>query len=149
MTASIADLKPLLLPPEPGIWPLAWGYWLLIGLVLVALSVWLLCRLRPQWQARNRLRQLQRLPESQQWPALSYWLRQFTLQKAGRKHAGLHGQAWLDWLSQQSLQPQPDSLQQVLSQPYQRHPQPVPEDVWRYCQSLLPIRLTARRACRV
>ncbi len=92
-------------------WPPAPGWWLiLLGIVLFALLVWWLLRLRRlyplgRWQkdARRRLlhlkRQLQQSPTKEIAGELSELLRRIAIARCGRSRtAALSGQAWLAWL---------------------------------------------------
>lgn len=98
------------------IWPLAIGWWLLLAsiatlvLLIIALRRW-----RPDWQrylprrgwSRNAAGELNRLRErvgrddARTLSAeLSELLRRIAIARYGRRHcAGLHGNAWLAWLT--------------------------------------------------
>ncbi len=52
-TDPLSELADIHLPPEIGLWPLAPGWWLLLGLVLMALA-WLGFRLLKRWRAQRR-----------------------------------------------------------------------------------------------
>ena len=103
-------LRDLHLPAEIGWWPLAYGWWILIGL-LVMTAAYLGHRLWLRWQAgaaRRRaileLKQLQlRFAEDHDATAFivaaSILLRRAMLAYAPRNQvAGLSGEAWLNWL---------------------------------------------------
>jgi hypothetical protein len=97
-------------------WPLAPGWWLLlsavVGLVLLGIA---LRRWRPDWQrylprygwSRHAARELQQLNERigrddirSLCAELSELLRRIAIARCGRQHcAGLHGEPWLDWLT--------------------------------------------------
>ena len=104
MSPSDLPLRDIHLPPDLGLWPLAPGWWLLLGLLIIA-ALSLLCVLRFRQRRRLRrlaLRQLDELamhPESQLASALSRLLRQAAITHFPRQEtAGLTGQAWLDFL---------------------------------------------------
>ncbi|MEA3641559.1 MAG: DUF4381 domain-containing protein [Lamprobacter sp.] len=101
-------------------WPLAPGWWLLLALVagIVAL-IWHYRRARPilpaipllqigdwRWDARRQLHRLRRAPRDAalktRLAELSELLKRIAMARHGRSTcAGLHGQAWLDWLCEQ------------------------------------------------
>jgi hypothetical protein len=123
------DLQPLDLRPLRDIhdalgnpwWPLASGWWLLLGLLVGLLAlVWhyrggrrLLLPAIPllhigdwRWDAHRELQRLRRATAGQPLKArvaeLSELLKRIAMARHGRHScAGLHGQAWLDWLSEQ------------------------------------------------
>lgn len=138
MNDPLAQLRPLLPPPELGFWPLAWGYWLLavLALILVGLAYWRWRRGLPRRQRLRELDALQRLPDPQQWPELSRWLRQMALIHAGRSWASVQGEAWLDWFKTGQA-PLPDAFQQLLTAPYQAQPPAVSPECWQYCRQWL------------
>lgn len=91
------------------IWPPAPGWWLvaLVTLLVVAVLVWWWRRPSPaqreakRWQqaAREALRRIPLLSQSEQIPALTQTLRRIAMARYGRETcAGLHGTAWLQWL---------------------------------------------------
>ena len=110
MEPNASPLRDLHLPEAIGIWPLAPGWWVVIGIVLVLAAIW-------SWQMwiawrdgalrRYALRQLDRLYAGYRENGnavefgsdLSELLRRTMLAYAPRKDvAGLTGQDWLDWL---------------------------------------------------
>ena len=120
--------------PAPGWWPPAWGWWLLMGLALLALIFagykgWLWLK-RRRHQARLLLEVDQIV---NQWhadrhdaraiAALSVLLRRLVVHAGGRKHlAGAAGDLWVDELKQ-AVADQPDLLaaaQTLAIAPYQR-----------------------------
>jgi len=111
-TLPLRDIK---LPPEPGFWPLAPGWWVVIGVALV-LICWLLWkylryrRRQKRWQAiQQQLAQIQfdysqHQQDQQLLAELSVFLRRFVkFQLADPKATTLQGDAWLAYLNQ--LQP--------------------------------------------
>ena len=136
MEANAIPLRDLHLPDATGIWPLATGWWIVIGIVLVLTAIW-------SWQMwtayregalrRHALRQLDRLYASFKKDGnavafgndVSELLRRTMLAYAPRKEvAGLTGQAWLDWLDDDLPIPQFAGAagRGLLELPY-RHPQ--------------------------
>lgn len=99
-------------------WPLAPGWWLLLALVAgVVALVWHFRRVRRvlpaipllyigdwRWDAHRELKRLRRAPRQTslklRLAELSELLKRVAMARYGRTAcAGLHGQAWLDWLS--------------------------------------------------
>jgi hypothetical protein len=99
-------------------WPLAPGWWLLLGLIIAVVALgWHARRARPilpgipllrigdwRWDARRELKRLRRIAPQTSLKArlaeLSELLKRVAMARHGRSAcAGLHGQAWLDWLS--------------------------------------------------
>ncbi|ORJ61631.1 hypothetical protein B5V00_05920 [Geothermobacter hydrogeniphilus] len=97
-------LRDLHLPPEIGAWPLAPGWWLLIGLlVLLMTAALLLARFRQRRRLRRlallQLETLKDLHGRELAAALSYLLRQAALcHFSPQQVAGLSGEAWLRFL---------------------------------------------------
>lgn len=102
------DLRPLHLPPEPGWFPPAPGWWLLALLLLAGLILlggWWRRRGRRRWVAQaprrllNRLRtDPRRVQDPQGWLVeLSMLLRRAAV-RADPGSAGLQSTAWADWL---------------------------------------------------
>jgi hypothetical protein len=93
-------------------WPLAPGWWILIGLLLAAFVVTILVRIRRQrqirrwqYQVRLELEQMEKnlTPENSQATAilLSELVRRLAIHNYSRRAcAGLLGDDWLAWLSQ-------------------------------------------------
>jgi hypothetical protein len=102
-------LRDIHLPPLPGFWPLAPGWWLLLALValLLLLSFWLWRRQRrlvPRKLALKSLEQLQgsELSQKQKLQELAILMRRACLTAYPRiTVAGLTGVAWLDFMDQQ------------------------------------------------
>jgi hypothetical protein len=97
------------LPPPPGFWPLAPGWWLLLALILVLLllSYWFWQRQRktaPRKQALTTLDLLQggELSQKQKLQELAILMRRACLTAYPRATvAGLTGVAWLDFMDRQ------------------------------------------------
>lgn len=139
MTDPLAQLKDIHLPESVGLWPLAWGWWLLLGVLLCALlgGVYILL----QHRRKNRYRLL---AEAELEHALQHWqeqadparylqelaiiLRRTALSAFPRQGlAGVHGLDWLMFLDATLPGSQQDFFQGVgralLNGPYQPHPQ--------------------------
>lgn len=110
MNPQDIPLRDLHLPADIGWWPLAPGWWVLLGLAACGLC-WLLYRALRRWQAnrprRIALKQLEQIARDyagdQDLPGfgkqLSELLRRALLAYAPRDEvAGLTGEAWLQWL---------------------------------------------------
>jgi hypothetical protein len=105
----LAGLRDIHLPQPVGLWPLAPGWWMLAGvLVLTVLGVRLWSRRRRRSLARHALRELDRLAAApgtddvqRLATAISALLRRVALLRFGRARvAALHGRAWQDFLSE-------------------------------------------------
>ena len=117
-------LREIHLPAEPGLWPLAWGWWLLLGVGL--LFGWLIRRHRQQRPFRVAAKSLHQIVFNSasdlhvKRASLSVWLRQVAILSAGREQvASLTGQAWLEYLNH-GLPDQPftDGIGRLLSHAY-------------------------------
>jgi hypothetical protein len=106
----LAELREIVIPPPPSFWPLAPGWWLALALLLTVLLVlsWLTWRWwRRTAPRRMALRQLQalrtELHAAEDTLLIVRRLSQLLRETALRCHpwervAGLHGQAWLEFL---------------------------------------------------
>lgn len=137
-TDPLSQLKDIHLPDPVGLWPLAWGWWVLLALIVIgiALGVYLWRRHR----ARNHYRQLA-LIELQRARAqvdqdgeLAHYLQQVSiiLRRAAitglpeRYLANLKGEAWLQWLDAQLAGADEFTSgagRALLTGPYEPHPQ--------------------------
>jgi hypothetical protein len=108
----ILPLRELKLPPEPGYWPLAPGWWVLIGL-LVLLLVWMgikwlrYQRKKSRWQEINhQLSEIeygytQHQNKQQLLTEVSAFLRRFVRFQIKQQQATtLAGDNWVDYLNQ-------------------------------------------------
>jgi len=134
MDPTQIPLRDLHLPEAIGWWPFAPGWWVAIGLAVVALAylLRLYSRRRERGAARRyALRQLNTLMADfeQHGDAvafssrLSSLLRRTMLAYAPRSEvAGLTGDAWLEWLDRDLDQPrfQSDTGRKLLEVPYRR-----------------------------
>ena len=97
-------LRDIHLPAPIDWWPVAPGWWILGGLLLLSLIVsWSLRRFRQrrrmQRLALRQLEELAKLPETELPTALSRFLRQAAISHFPQQDcAGLNGQAWLEFL---------------------------------------------------
>src|SRR3546814_17152591 len=99
-------LKDIHLPPAPGIWPLAPGWWLALAVLvfaLIAIGRWWWAR----HQRRVRHRQLEQLfarctdaamSPTARLAQLSQLLRRAARVALGDAAGQLHGEHWLQWL---------------------------------------------------
>lgn len=123
MQANGLALEDIILPPAISWWPLAWGWWALIILSIIAVgtATYLLMRwLNKRKQLRLAVQLLEEttanLQDSALYAALNTWLK-IQLQDSHPQVLHLHGQAWADCL-QASTQTKifSDSLLHALSQ---------------------------------
>ncbi len=97
-------LRDIHLPAPIGWWPVAPGWWILVGLLLLSLiTIWSLRRFRQRRRMRRlalcQLEELAKLPETELPTALSRFLRQAAISHFPQQDcAGLTGQAWLEFL---------------------------------------------------
>ena len=133
-------IRDLHLPEVIGWWPLAPGWWLLIGLCVlgVAALCWRYVQARAQSRARRlALRRLESLLDAYEshrdaarfGAELSALLRRTMLAYAPRsKVAGLTGEAWLEWLDRDLAVPQfrQGPGRKMLELPYRRPETDIP-----------------------
>ncbi|MGL5335013.1 MAG: DUF4381 domain-containing protein [Enterovibrio sp.] len=92
----LADLH---LPPEPGIWPLAWGWWLVIisNVLIISISIYSIWRYRQRHRAQKQA--LQKLDECKSIGQINALLKQAALSYFPRTQvASLTGMQWLRFL---------------------------------------------------
>jgi hypothetical protein len=99
----LAQLAPLRVPPEIGWWPLAPGWWALLGIVLIAIALalrWYWRRHAARRYRRVALSELQLLRDNQgNVDALNRLLKAAALRAyPNQPVAALHGQSWLEFL---------------------------------------------------
>lgn len=111
MNDPLEQLRDIHLPEPVGWWPLAWGWWLLIALLVMALAglIGYLWRRRQRWRYRRQaLQELDRLyaefrehgDGARYLQDISVLLRRTALSAFPRQEvAGLQGPAWLQWLN--------------------------------------------------
>lgn len=107
MTPLGERIRDIQLPPDPPIWPPAPGWWLLLGLLLVGLSLWVFYWYRRGALRRAALKELLRLQarfaddgnRAALAMGLSTLLRRLAMSREPRTQvAGLSGEAWLSYL---------------------------------------------------
>ncbi|MGL5290981.1 MAG: DUF4381 domain-containing protein [Vibrionaceae bacterium] len=92
----LADLH---LPPEPGIWPLAWGWWLIIisNVLILSISIYSIWRYRKRHCAQKQA--LQKLGDCKTIGQINALLKQAALSYFPRTQvASLTGMQWLRFL---------------------------------------------------
>ena len=108
-----AQLKDIKEPLQPGWWPLAPGWWYLLGIILLIIFIFYLLKKRriaygPFISANAELQRLKALYSKDNDAgelafALSQWLKRVALYAFPEQQpAGLTGQAWLEFLDQNS-----------------------------------------------
>lgn len=113
---SLDRLHDIALPPEVPWWPLAPGWYVVLGVLLVLMLVlahraWK--RHRGNAYRRAALRQL---AFAQDVPSIAELLRRTALAIAPREEiAAMTGNAWLDWLAAQSSEDIPDAVREQLN----------------------------------
>jgi len=96
---SIEQLKDIALPAEPGLWPLAIGWWLLIAVSLIILFVAArqLTRYIKRWSIKRLA--LNKLDQCTSCDEINQLLKQVAIHYCGQRVSSLNGQAWTDFLS--------------------------------------------------
>lgn len=134
-TLPLADIH---LPDVPGMWPLAWGWWVILTLALIGIAY--LAREVIKHQRKNLARReaLQRLAELKSpddFNQLNLLLRQVAMSYHCREHvAGLTGQSWLLFLDQHLEEKDRGFVR--LSETWQRglfSPDPLDKDQFTMC----------------
>ncbi|MGF1702181.1 DUF4381 domain-containing protein [Photobacterium makurazakiensis] len=101
-STAILPLAELHLPEAPNLWPLAWGWWviILIFLVVMAYSIYKVMMVRKQNQARKEaLVLLKSLRSIDRFNDINLLLRQVAISYYPRHDvAGLTGSQWLGFL---------------------------------------------------
>ncbi len=103
---SSLNLAPLQLPQEPGFWPMAWGWWMVAVLIIIAIAggIFLFSKFKKRNEAKrialNQLKQTQSLKDAM------LLLRQAALSYFPREHiASLSGTEWYVFLDKQLKAP--------------------------------------------
>lgn len=130
MPTNTLPLEDIILPPAISWWPLAWGWWavIVVSLITLTLLVYGLWRwFRKHRQQQQALQELasstENLPSSELYSAVNAWLKiQLKTQQPQALH--LHGKAWAEFLQQSTVKPIfSDEIIQALSQGlYQAQP---------------------------
>lgn len=113
---SLDRLNDIVMPLDVSIWPLAPGWYVLMAVAVILLSL-LGYRALKQWQANAyRRRALHELSSAQTVPAIAEILRRTALAYTSREAiAAMSGCAWVDWLEQQYGEPLPDAIRTLLA----------------------------------
>jgi|SRR5690554_989356 len=105
MNQQTLPLEDIILPPAVGLWPLAWGWWLLIVIstaTLIGLTVWLVKRIRLKRKTLHAQKQLasstHALKDTDLYIAINTWLK-IQAQEAYPFAPSLHGDAWVEFLN--------------------------------------------------
>lgn len=124
---ALASLRDIQTPVEIGLWPIAYGYWILIIIALmssIAIFVYLSKRRKHNAAKRAALIELAELDlQATHYIAnVSAVLKRAAMSYCERNLvASLSGSTWHKWLSQQVKQP-PTELCELLSLSYQQQP---------------------------
>lgn len=105
MNPQTLPLEDIILPPTVGFWPLAWGWWLLIVILIatvIGLSVWLI----KQARLHKRIKQAEKrlissthtLDSTELYIAVNTWLK-IQAQESYPFAQSLHGEAWINFLN--------------------------------------------------
>lgn len=122
----LSQLAPLREPPAVGWWPMAPGWWLLITLIVVALTALALWLRQRHRQRRYRQLALAALSELKAQQATSDAINRLLKAAALRAYpedrvAALHGASWLQFLSSTCKTLDPEAFAE-LAETYQRDP---------------------------
>jgi len=134
----LAQLQDIHIPAEIGIWPPAWGWWVLLVVIIACISALVFFIKRKK--ARNAYRALAVAElntihakygaeqNSEYLQALSIILRRTALSGFGSQfNASLKGSEWLEWLDEQCIKTKQQFSQGVgtalLTGPYQKSPE--------------------------
>jgi len=114
--ASLENLRDIVMPEPVSWWPLAPGWWVLLGCVAVGAIVTIV-RLVRRWRANAyRRAALQELKSADTVAAIADVLKRTALCAWPRSDvAALSGTAWCDWLATTSHAPLPDSTTRILT----------------------------------
>jgi len=96
---SIDQLKDIALPPEPGLWPLAIGWWILIAvsLIIVFFAVRKIASHIKRWSIKRIA--LKNLALCTSCDDINQLLKQVAIHYCGASVSAFNGQAWTDFLS--------------------------------------------------
>jgi len=102
----LSQLKDIHLGQTYGLWPPAYGWWILISvffMLLLVACLYLKRRHRQRLAIREALKQLKNYQQQDNWPqALNTLLKRLCISYFTNKQvAGLHQQQWLEFLTQQ------------------------------------------------
>lgn len=113
---SLDRLHDIILPTPVSWWPLAPGWYVLLGLVLL-IVIWLVYRLLKRWQANAYRRQaLQELKSMTDGTTIAELLRRTALAVVARSEvAEKTGSDWADWLAGHCPHPMASEVHQLLA----------------------------------
>ncbi len=101
----LTQLAPAHAPPPPGWWPLALGWWVLLGLLIIAIAVFIFWQSRPPVRLRRiALRELRKLQTTVTEDIafaqeLENLMRRFAVVRYGRDTvANLSGDRWIEFV---------------------------------------------------
>lgn len=101
----LAELRDIHLPPPPGLWPLAMGWWLVSGLILLLFVLILVVYIRRypkikiKRQARRALNELKNNPDADLINEVTTLLKRVAISYYPQQEvAHLHGEQWLEFL---------------------------------------------------
>ena len=133
---SLSDLRDLSLPHPVAPWPLAPGWWVLIGaasLLVLGFSVHACRQWRENAYRRAALAELSNIEDAAE---LSLLLKRTALATYPRSFiASLHGGTWCDWLEQTAGSPLPANLRELLdTRQYAAEPTPMEPGLLAYAR---------------
>jgi hypothetical protein len=120
---SLDRLHEIVLPPEVSWWPLAQG-WYVVGGILVILILFFVYRAWKYWRANDyRRAALRELASANDAATIAELLRRTALAAAPRQViATKTGAAWIDWLDSQCRETMPDTVREQLTVGIYRRP---------------------------
>ncbi len=97
---DLTGLRPLHLPIRPDIWPLAWGWYVVLGtILLLAIIIIYKKRTSPITYANREMKKIQKVPPEKQLKLLSQLLKRVAMARYGRTAiAPLSESAWQEFL---------------------------------------------------
>ncbi|TWT81382.1 hypothetical protein CA13_28340 [Planctomycetes bacterium CA13] len=113
---NLKDLRDIVVPEPVAWWPLAVGWWVLLGITLVT-GLYLATRAWQKWQANAyRRAALVELEQANSASTMTQILKRTALCVFPREEvASLSGQPWCDWLRERGDQPMTSSTERYLS----------------------------------
>ncbi len=149
----LAQLRDVILPPAPGFWPPAMGWWILLLLVIVVLcgAVYLYRYIYSRQKRFDLVKQmdgLARLPAPQAIVELSILMRRIAITRFQHNMvAGLSGEEWLKFLDESGhtndFTHGPGRA--LVSAPYATVPLEYPESLFAVCRNW--VKTVAAEAC--
>ena len=119
MPVDLSGLKPLHTSPEPAVFHLAWGWWIMIfSLLLSAFLLFLFVRFLLRREKRLALTELKHLKKASDETFISnvnaLLKRAAIIRYGSEKVASLYGKAWLDFLNKTKGCRFPDNFVELL-----------------------------------